>query len=405
MARYQDIPKGWRQFISYSLVAIAASAITFGICLGGKTTVNYSSSGNFSANTAKLEQIYAILQEQYIGEMDNEQLIDAAAQAMVLATGDRWSYYMTPEDYLRDKEITSNSYVGIGVTVYTETPDKGFMIEKVEPNGGAATVGLQVGDWITHIEGVEIYGMPVSEAREKIRGLEGTSVELTINRNGESFTVLVPRGAVAIVVADGQMLENNIGLVTIYNFSERCCKETVKIIEQLNEQGAKALIFDVRNNPGGYKSELVDLLNFLLPEGVLFRSETYDGKTETDKSDAGCLKMPMAVLMNGDSYSAAEFFAAALVEYDWAISVGEHTTGKGYFQTNIELSDGSAVHLSTGKFYTPKGVSLAEVKGIAPDVEVKLTEKQAEDLAAGLMKPAEDPQVQKAVEELLKEIN
>lgn len=405
MARYQDIPRPWRQFISYVLVAAAAAAVTFGICWGKNTTVNYSSNGNFSANTAKLEQIYAIIQEQYIGDADNETVIDAAAQAMVLATGDRWSYYMNASDYAAYKEQTSNAYVGIGVTVNTDDPDKGFLIEKVDPNGGAASVGIQVGDYITHIEGVEMYGMPASEAREKIRGKEGTKVELTINRNGESIVMVVPRGAIVTVVAEGQMVDDKIGLITITNFDERCQKETVAAIQSLKEQGAEALIFDVRNNPGGYKSELVALLDFLLPEGVLFRSETYSGKTEVDNSDAGCLDMPMAVLINGDSYSAAEFFAAALVEYDWAFTVGEHTTGKGYYQTNVELPDGSAVHLSVGKFFTPKGVSLAEVEGIAPTFTVEMDEQQAEALLADTLAPEDDPQVQKAVEELQKKLN
>lgn len=405
MARYQDIPVGWRRFISYTLVAAAASAATFGICWGRNTTINYSGSSNFSANTAKLEQIYGVIQERYIGDANNEQIIDYAARAMVSATGDQWSYYMSPSEYLAYKEQTSNTYVGIGVSVNTDDPKRGFLIEKVEPNGGAAAVGIQVGDCITHIEGVEIYGLSASEAKERIRGQEGTTVELTINRNGESLVIDVPRGTVTAVVATGKMLHDNIGLVTIYNFDARCQKETVKAIEDLKAKGAKALIFDVRNNPGGYKDELVAILDYLLPEGVLFRSETYDGKTETDKSNAACLEMPMAVLINGDSYSAAEFFAAAMVEYDWAFTVGEHTTGKGYFQTNIELSDGSAIHLSTGKFFTPKGVSLAEVKGIAPTYEVKLTKNQQESLQAGTLQPLDDPQIQKAVEELLKKMN
>jgi carboxyl-terminal processing protease len=312
---------------------------------------------------------------------------------------------MSPSEYLAYKEQTSNSYVGIGVTVNTDEPQRGFLIERVESTGGAAAVGIQVGDWITHIDGQPVYGVPTAEARERIRGKEGTTVNLTINRNGESLVFDVPRGTVNAVVVTGKMLHDNIGLVTIYNFDARCEKEAVNAIEQLKKQGAKAFIFDVRNNPGGYKDELVKLLDYLLPEGVLFRSETYDGVTETDKSNAACLKMPMAVLINGDSYSAAEFFAAAMVEYDWAFTVGEHTTGKGYFQTNIELSDGSAIHLSTGRFFTPKGVSLAEVKGIAPTYEVKLSKKQQEELAARNLQPINDPQIQKAVEELLKKMN
>ena len=196
------------------------------------------------------------------------------------------------------------------------------------------------------------------------------------------------------------MLEGNVGLVTITNFDARCAEETIAAIESLLDQGAEKLIFDVRNNPGGYKSELVKVLNYLLPEGDLFRSEYYNGSDYTDTSDAKCLEIPMAVLMNSESYSAAEFFAAALEEYEAAVTVGEQTIGKGYFQTTIELSDGSAVGLSVGKYYTPKGVCLAEVGGLTPNVPVEVDEETFADIYAGLLEPAEDPQIQAAIDAL-----
>ena len=190
--------------------------------------------------------------------------------------------------------------------------------------------------------------------------------------------------------------EDQIGLVTIYNFDTRCEQETIAAIEELLKQDAKALIFDVRNNPGGYKDELVKILDYLLPEGPLFRSEDYQGKVLVDESDAKYLDIPMAVLVNGDSYSAAEFFAAALDEYDAAITVGEQTCGKGYFQSSFKLDDGSAVAISIGKYTTPNGVSLADV-GITPEVCVEVDEETAFLIYAGTLDPAEDPQIQAAV--------
>ena len=172
------------------------------------------------------------------------------------------------------------------------------------------------------------------------------------------------------------------------------------MIEDLKTQGARALIFDVRYNPGGYKRELVKLLDYLLPEGLLFHSEYYDGSSSKDWSNKACLDMPMAVLMNGSSYSAAEFFAAALSEYDWAVTVGSQTSGKGYFQTGIQLSDGSAVNLSVGKYYTPKGVSLAEVGGLIPQIPVDVDNKTAAAIYAGTIDPMEDPQILAAMEAL-----
>ena len=160
------------------------------------------------------------------------------------------------------------------------------------------------------------------------------------------------------------------------------------------------MIFDVRFNPGGYKDEMVKVLDYLLPEGVLFRSERYDGLTWEDKSDAKCKNMPMAVLMNTESYSAAEFFAAALNEYDYAVTVGQATTGKGYFQNTITLSDGSAVNLSVGKYYTPNGVSLAEEGGIQPEVLVDIDQQTMAKIYAKTLPDEEDAQLQAAIEQL-----
>ena len=173
------------------------------------------------------------------------------------------------------------------------------------------------------------------------------------------------------------MLEENIGFVRIVNFNSNCASETIAAIEKLLEEGAQKFIFDVRDNPGGYAEELVKILDYLLPEGKLFTTVDYTGKEHTDMSDAACLDIPMAVLVNANSYSAAEFFAAAMAEYEAAVVVGEKTSGKGYFQSTFQLPDGSAVGLSIGKYYTPNGKSLEKI-GITPDVEIALGEDGAD---------------------------
>ena len=207
------------------------------------------------------------------------------------------------------------------------------------------------------------------------------------------------RKTVKMPVVKAQLLDDSIGFITIYNFDERCAEETIAAIVDLREQGADALIFDVRNNPGGYKKQLVQVLDYLLPEGPLVRSEDYTGNIYVDQSNAKHLDMPMAVLVNGNSYSAAEFFAAALDEYDAAIVVGEKTTGKGYFQSAYELKDGSAVNLSVGKYTTPNGVTLAGV-GITPEVLVEVDEETAYQIYAETIEPADDPQIQAAIKAL-----
>ena len=155
----------------------------------------------------------------------------------------------------------------------------------------------------------------------------------------------------------------------------------------------------MRHNPGGYASELVKVLDYLLPEGELFRTVRYDGKEDVDMSDADCLDVPMAVLVNAGSYSAAEFFAAALRDYEAAVVVGEQTVGKGYFQTTYQLNDGSAVALSIGEYFTPKGKNLAAV-GVTPDVVVTVDEETASAIYYGTLNPEEDPQIQAAVKTL-----
>ena len=202
-----------------------------------------------------------------------------------------------------------------------------------------------------------------------------------------------------VTVASGQMLEDHIGMVTIENFDGRCAEETIAAIEGLLDQGATKLIFDVRNNPGGYKTELCKVLDYLLPEGPLFRSEYYDGKVQVDESDENYLDVPMAVLVNAESISAAEFFAAALDEYDAATVVGEQTIGKGYFQQSYRLSDGSAVGLSVGRYTTPNGISLTDV-GITPDIVVEVDDEMFWQIYYGNVAWEEDPQILAAVETL-----
>ena len=204
-------------------------------------------------------------------------------------------------------------------------------------------------------------------------------------------------GVIQTAVAKGELLPGNVGYVKIVNFNTNCADHTLAEIEKLLEQGAESFVFDVRNNSGGYVHEMAEVLDYLLPEGMLFQSLRYDGHKLEYTSDADCLELPMAVLVNADSYSAAEFFAAALSEYDWAVVVGEPTCGKSYFQNTYELGDGSAVALSVGKYYTPKGVSLQDAGGLTPDITVEVEAETAALIYAELMDYSQDPQLQAAI--------
>lgn len=348
----------------------------------------------------KLQRLEKLLSECYIGGADITTLEDGAAAGMVAALGDRWSYYIPASQYGAYVEQMQNAYVGIGVTINTENTEQGFLVTQLEPSGGAKEAGLLPNDIITHVDGESVSEIGADAAKEKIGGEEGTQVKLTVLRDGKQMEFTVTRHLIQVEVARGEMLEGSIGLVTINNFDERCADETLAAVKKLVSDGAASLIFDVRNNPGGYKDELVEILDYLLPEGALFRSVSYDGTEEVDYSDADCLKLPMAVLVNGSSYSAAEFFAAALSEYEWATVVGEPTVGKSYFQVTYELGDGSAVGLSVGKYCTPNGVTLAEVGGLTPDVVVEVDEETANEIYSDTLAPMEDPQILAAIEAL-----
>ena len=373
------------RFLSYVVVAMLATAITL------QMTVK--------TGTGKLDRLENLIQERYIGEADGEAMEDAAAAAMVKATGDRWSYYIPASQYEAHKEQSENAYVGIGITIQQAEDVSGFLIVMVNQNGPAQEADVQVNDLLIAVEDQDVREMTADQVRKLIRGEAGTKVSLTVMRQGEHQTLAVERRRIESAVATGQMLTDGIGLVKINNFDERCASESIAVIQKLQQEGAKKIIFDVRNNPGGYAEELVKLLDYLLPEGDLFRSVSYDGTEKVDTSDADCLDMPMAVLINGSSYSAAEFFAAALQEYQAATIVGEPTVGKGVYQTTISLGDGSAVALSTGKYFTPKGNSLTDV-GVTPDVRVDVDEETAEKIYYGTLGYADDLQIQAAIQVL-----
>ena len=289
--------------------------------------------------------------------------------------------------------------MGVGITIQPQEDESGFLIIMVADGGPAKEAGIEVNDLLIGVEDQDIRGMTTDEVGALVKGEEGTKVSLTVMRKGEHMTLSVERRRIEQPVAEGEMLEDGIGLVKINNFDARCAEETISAIEKLRTEGAKKLILDVRNNPGGFADELVKLLDYLLPEGDLFRSVSFDGKEQVDTSDENFLDMPMAVLVNGDSYSAAEFFAAALQEYEAAVVVGEPTVGKGYYQQTIPLGDGSAVALSTGKDFTPKGNSLAD-KGVIPTVRVDVDEETAAAIYYGTLSAGEDPQLQAAIKAL-----
>ena len=343
-----------------------------------------------------MAQAMVLINTQFVGEHDIDKAVDQAMDDLIEGLGDRWSYYMDADSYAAQQESRSNSYVGIGVTV-TYPEGGGMLIQSVTEGGPAAEAGLTAGERIMAVDGTELTGENQKEGATLIKGEEGTQVVLTVeSSDGACREVTVTRNRVVVHPAEGKLLSDGTGLVTIKNFNSHCAEETIAAVEDLVDQGAERLVFDVRNNGGGYVDELTRLLDYLLPEGDIFRSETKSGAKQVVTSDAECVDLLMAVLVNGNTYSAAELFAAELQEMDWGVIVGEPTFGKGFSQRTFALLNGGAINISTARYYTGKGVCLIGT-GLTLDREVTLTQEQSAALAAGTLAPEDDPQLQAAL--------
>lgn len=329
-----------------------------------------------------LEGLY-LVNSRFVGEYDETQVVDSALSGMVDGLGDRWSYYLTEEEYEAQNQRRTNQYVGIGVTVNYESED-GLTIVEVTEGGPAEAAGLQSGEVVTAVDGFSLAGEARYEGAERIQGEEGTTVTLEVlGTDGEARTVEVTRASLDSDPVTAKMLEGNVGYAALANFYDHSADRLKEEVTRLQEEGAEALVFDMRNNGGGYLSELTEMLDFLLPEGPIFISRDRAGNEEVTQSDAACVDLPMAVLVNANTYSAAEFFAAELQEQGVAVIVGEPTSGKGYSQQTFALPHGGAMAISTGAYFTGSGTSLIGT-GLTLDWEVYLTDEGDAQLEAAL---------------------
>lgn len=398
--------KGWKIVLAIlcAFVIAAGSFIAAVQYLNTRYAAALSAREEDSPVQAKAAEVQEIIETYFIDDYAEDTLADGAASGMVDATGDEWSYYLSADEVAAYEESMANAYVGVGITITEDAEAGGMRVEEVVSGGPAEEAGIRVGDLLLAVEGEDVLTLGIDGTRNLVRGEEGTHVNMHFSRNGSEYDVSVERRSIETPVVTGELLDGSIGYVKIDNFDERSAAETIAFVKDLIGQGAEALLFDVRFNPGGYADELVKVLDYLLPEGDLFRSVDYAGCEEVDTSDASCVELPMAVLVNEDSYSAAEFFAAALQEYEWATIVGSQTYGKGNFQTAFYLSDGSMVNLSIGKYYTPGGKSLSET-GVTPDVVVDLDDEQYALLYYNALEQADDPQFQAAIDTLTQKIS
>ena len=345
---------------------------------------------------SKLKSVADIVDKYFVGEYEEADAIEVALAGYVAGLDDVWSAYYTAEQTASIEEDEANQYVGIGVT-YSTAAESLYQITAVTPGGPADLAGILPGDKLLTAAGVDVNTLETGDdLAALVKGEIGTQVTIVVDRAGEPLTFNITRDVIYTYSVTSRMLENNVGYIAIADFDSNVDDEFREHLTTLQEQGAKGFIFDVRNNPGGYVSVMHEMLDGLLPEGPVITMVDKAGEEMPLTSDADMLEMPMVVVTNEYSVSAAEFFAAALQEYDMATVVGTKTSGKGYSQQTFKLNDGSSVHISTTRYYTPKGNSLAET-GITPDLVVELPLEDLNLLLSGKLADADDEQLQSAM--------
>ena len=392
-------------FIKGVITGVVASIIVvLGFSFGSaliSNTIKIKGSDSELINTtseSKIETIEDLIEEYYLeeDEIDYDSLSDGIYSGLVDGLGDKYSVYYTAEEYEDLLETSSGTYCGIGVIVQQDATTGTITIISTFEDTPGEEAGLLSGDIITEVEGEDVSDQDLSTVVSKIKGEEGTEVTITILRDNEELEITLERRQVDIPTVDYTMLDDNIGYIQITEFEENTYDQFVEAYEDLESQGMEAVVFDLRDNPGGLYSTVVDMLDYILPEGTIVYTEDKNGNRETEYSDADCIDIPIAVLINGNSASASEIFAGAIKDYDVGDIVGTTSYGKGIVQRIFPLSDGSAVKLTISKYYTPSGNNIHGI-GIEPDVEVELDEELQDQTVIEL---EEDNQLQAAIETL-----
>jgi carboxyl-terminal processing protease len=342
--------------------------------------------------TATFQEVWQILHDYYVDQpVDNEKLIQGALKGMVDTLGDEHTAYMTPQELVDSTQSLSGEYEGIGALVNTE--GEFLTITEPLPNSPAKAAGLLPGDQIIAVDGKDVTGEEPEAVRQKILGPKGSTVVITIRREGKDpFDVTIQRARVVVPSVEGKMLEDGIAYIKIRTFGQHTGDELKSAIEDLMKQNPTSLIVDLRNNGGGLLNTAVEVSSQFLKEGVVVYEQHGDGSKDTLNVKAGGLAtdIRMVLLVNEFSASASEIVAGDLQDYQRATLIGHLTYGKGTVQQVIPLSDNQgAVRVTIARWLTPKERMINKV-GITPDIAVEMTE---DDMKAG-----RDPQLDKAIE-------
>ena len=328
----------------------------------------------------KAAQIEQIIEEHYLENVDEDTLAEGMYAGMMASLEDKYSGYYSADNYKKLKESSEGKYTGIGLVMEQNRETGEIRVVQCYEGSPAAEAGILSGDVLYKVGDKLASGMDVTEIADQIRSGDTSEINLTVKREGlaEPLTVTIIPDTVEIPVVSSRMLENETGYIQIAEFTDGTSEQFRKAYEELQEQKLQGLIIDLRNNPGGLLDSVCDTLEQILPEGMIVYTEDKYGKREEHTCDGKTpIQIPLIVLVNGNSASAAEIFAGAVKDHGVARLVGETTFGKGIVQKIYQLSDGSAVKITVSKYYTPNGINIHGT-GIDPDIEVRWPEDQEE---------------------------
>lgn len=374
--------------------------VTVIVASGAKIAGNFLNTGVLSddSRVQKLEYLEKMIDQDYLGEKDEDQLAEGMYAGLIYGLGDVYSRYYTAEEYEQETSSTDGSYVGIGISMEANK-EGGVKIAECYEGGPGELAGLEEGDVISAIDGEDITEMDTSEVAGLIRDSGKDQVTLTIHREDEEepIEITVEIRDVELHSVFGEMLDDETGYIRISEFTGVTPDQYLETFQSLEDQGMQKLVIDLRDNPGGLFDSVCSILNHVLPEGlIVYTEDKYGNRTEETSDGKDPLELPLAVLVNENSASASEIFAGAVKDYGIGTIVGTTTYGKGVVQSVRQLADGSAVKLTVSNYFTPKGNNINKV-GIQPNVEVKLS---TELLNKKEITHEEDNQLQEALKVL-----
>lgn len=351
---------------------------------------------------SEFSRVEEIIKQNYLREFSMEDLQYAGLKAMVAALDDPYSVYYTPEEFAAFKQEASGEYYGLGMVITKEEATGLSKVEYFFEGSSAEEAGLKVGDYIISVNGEDVTNMSLQEIGKLCIGEEGTTLKIGVLRGEESFEFEVVRRAVTRDMVKYKMLPDGIGYMQIIQFGGNCEALFSEAMSFFEEQEAKGIVIDLRDDPGGYLTTVVKVLDRLLPEGTLVYTEDKNGRRETWSSDANCIDLPIAVVVNGNTASAAEIFAGAVQDYGYGPVVGTRTYGKGVVQVVIPIqSTGAGLKITTSQYFTPSG-RIIDRNGIYPDHYIDIQQEFKDDPLSYTFE--QDAQINKAVEVLKQKI-